>query len=438
MSKSNCNVAKDLMPLVIDGVASEDSQKYVEEHIAECTECAVTYGGMQVKLPLEKESAEKERIDMEKAAKKLYRRRRLRAILGILLSIVLVAGGMFAWNEIDYQLTGKMSEVVPLNTYIARVYQTSEGQGIIVLNLRDGKEIFAAPGHHYTWAGKLGAEKTALEIEMKTTVWKKRMDEDERNSAMLWRTIFAGNISEDGWYFEGYKYDEDTPPYDEIAIICGDERQVIYTRGDKVPLCSPEMEEYARLYTGGKPMGKTSQEWRADLVKYFDTVPELQGESDEEYYKRRYVCDNGDLMLDALYYDVSRSTASGSGRVQVDIYSFPGGNPLFDLECEAVAVQNDTGACVQYRAVFRELKAVEEGRWPGFKAWAGRIEGDQWVMMVNDLRDEKGSFASLPVVRIELHAGDEVAVLWEEGDELQTPEEAKVKREAAMEAYQIQ
>ena len=46
--KRKCNVARDLMPLVIDGVASEDSQQYVDEHIAECTECALTYGAMRV------------------------------------------------------------------------------------------------------------------------------------------------------------------------------------------------------------------------------------------------------------------------------------------------------------------------------------------------------------------------------------------------------
>ena len=41
----------------------------------------------------------------------------------------------------------------------------------------------------------------------------------------------------------------------------------------------------------------------------------------------------------------------------------------------------------------------------------------------------------MPIVRIELHAGNSVVVLWEEGDELQTPSEAKVKREAEEAKY---
>ena len=72
--KNKCNVARDLMPLVIDGVASEESQQYVDEHIAECTECALTYGAMRVELP--RANQEKERAEMEKAAKAMKKMRR--------------------------------------------------------------------------------------------------------------------------------------------------------------------------------------------------------------------------------------------------------------------------------------------------------------------------------------------------------------------------
>ena len=84
---NNCNVARDLMPLVIDGVASEESQQYVDEHIAECTECALTYGAMRVELP--RANQERERAEMEKAAKKLRRKRILRGVVGGMVGIVI-------------------------------------------------------------------------------------------------------------------------------------------------------------------------------------------------------------------------------------------------------------------------------------------------------------------------------------------------------------
>ncbi len=39
MSKVSCNVIRDLLPLDIDGVVSEDSKRLVEEHLEGCEEC---------------------------------------------------------------------------------------------------------------------------------------------------------------------------------------------------------------------------------------------------------------------------------------------------------------------------------------------------------------------------------------------------------------
>ena len=39
MNKITCNVIKDILPLYIDGVVSEDTQKIVDEHLAECGLC---------------------------------------------------------------------------------------------------------------------------------------------------------------------------------------------------------------------------------------------------------------------------------------------------------------------------------------------------------------------------------------------------------------
>ena len=39
MKKNDCNVVRDLMPLVIDRAASDESREFVEAHIAGCAEC---------------------------------------------------------------------------------------------------------------------------------------------------------------------------------------------------------------------------------------------------------------------------------------------------------------------------------------------------------------------------------------------------------------
>jgi len=39
VNKITCDMCKDLMPLVKDGIASEDSRLAVTEHLKECEDC---------------------------------------------------------------------------------------------------------------------------------------------------------------------------------------------------------------------------------------------------------------------------------------------------------------------------------------------------------------------------------------------------------------
>ena len=46
----SCDICRDLIPLVLDGVSSEDSRAAVETHVAHCPDCAALFGG-QAPLP---------------------------------------------------------------------------------------------------------------------------------------------------------------------------------------------------------------------------------------------------------------------------------------------------------------------------------------------------------------------------------------------------
>ena len=443
--KNNCNVARDLMPLVIDDVASEESKQYVNEHVAECTECAIAYGEMRVELP--RISAEKERTAIEQAAKRMRNKRILRGLLGVLLAIAIFIGGSFVWKEYEYRLTQDCSRTMSLDEYSARLVQTKAGHVIICINLAGREDLSCSLVRHTQWAGINGNTKNVLEIEMLKTIIPQYLEGDDANKQKMLRTVFTGTVVDGEWSNKAPWNDprfEDPRPadyaykiWDEVALISGGERQVIYTRGDAIPYCSEEMEAYYEAYHDAQPVGKSYPEWRVDLVKLLDETPEMKAETDQEYQKLRYVCENGDLKLDALYYDVSRSPDSMHARVQTDIFSFPGGDPNFELVTRGVAVNDNTALCVQYRAVYKEQEAEGDRVYSsGVNAWFGRIENGQWRGMADDYRGEDGKLAFLPIVRIELHAGDDYVVLWEEGDVLQTPQEAKEKREAEQAKYE--
>ncbi len=94
--KNDCNIVRDLMPLVIDGVASEESTQMVTEHVKDCEPCAKVYEELKSDLPQPARP-----MNYEEAAKALRKWRRVRKTLLILLTmlitvVVLVVAGMLA------------------------------------------------------------------------------------------------------------------------------------------------------------------------------------------------------------------------------------------------------------------------------------------------------------------------------------------------------
>lgn len=232
--KHECNVARDLMPLCIDGVASEESKRYVEEHIAECTECAESYGEMQIALP--QDNAEKEKAAMEQTAQQMRRRRltrkRLLIALTALLTALAVMAGMWGY---DYA-TNRSSVPVALDAYDAYLCRTREDGRIIVnLDMKDKTLVYGVTG----WARKTPDGEWDWMLTPNTTLIAKHRKTPTKGP---WTEAY--NL----WYWQdGAIYGGDpatTAPLERFILVCGDEERVIYQRGDEIPFCSEEMEAY--------------------------------------------------------------------------------------------------------------------------------------------------------------------------------------------------
>lgn len=52
MSNFECDLVADLLPIYIDGKASEASKKFIEEHIKTCEECREIYEAMTADMQL--------------------------------------------------------------------------------------------------------------------------------------------------------------------------------------------------------------------------------------------------------------------------------------------------------------------------------------------------------------------------------------------------
>ena len=79
MKRNDCNIVRDLMPLVLDRVASDESREAVETHIISCEECRRQYDAMKSNLPegtrAEYEEEQKQFTEALKAVRKKKIRR---------------------------------------------------------------------------------------------------------------------------------------------------------------------------------------------------------------------------------------------------------------------------------------------------------------------------------------------------------------------------
>lgn len=107
MTKISCQVCLDLIPLVKDNVASEDSRKLVLEHIHQCQNCKNEYENGNAPLP---EMNDKRVI--QKIKKQLYFAALATIIIGALIGIGLSEGpGMF-YNIIIFPFVGAIAYFV--------------------------------------------------------------------------------------------------------------------------------------------------------------------------------------------------------------------------------------------------------------------------------------------------------------------------------------
>lgn len=137
--KNECSIVRDLLPLCIDGAASEDSRKLVEEHTVICEDCAKERREMLLALP-ENQEPQKEQAVLQKAAKRLRRKHMRRggllAIIGLMLGILLALSGRALYIHMRYDYCVP----VGLENYDIGFSYLENGQVIYCL-LQDGMDV---------------------------------------------------------------------------------------------------------------------------------------------------------------------------------------------------------------------------------------------------------------------------------------------------------
>lgn len=108
MNKISCDMCKDLMPLVKDGIASEDSRLAVEEHVKSCETCKKQYDGEIIEPSIN--------VDLERELVKLKRRVQtfstVLMMFGVFFGLSLTASNEMFYNSLIMPLVGALGYVI--------------------------------------------------------------------------------------------------------------------------------------------------------------------------------------------------------------------------------------------------------------------------------------------------------------------------------------
>ena len=109
MYKISCDMCKDLLPLVKDGIASEDSCLAVEEHVKECEECKKLY-------KMDTEENPSIIPDLELELGKLKRKLQIFSVVlmmfGVFFGLSLTASEEMFYNSLIMPVIGALGYVI--------------------------------------------------------------------------------------------------------------------------------------------------------------------------------------------------------------------------------------------------------------------------------------------------------------------------------------
>ncbi len=234
--KGECNVARDLMPLCIDGAASRESEAYVDGHVEECETCRVYYEDMKNRLPesVRRQAAEEGEAFARAAARARRRHAVRRALVVALAAIVLLGGAVGGHAFFNQQID------LPTSWYNVTLSQLEDGQ--IIVTMCTTKKVTTA-GFGYG---------TTMNDDLILTA-------KESDEAVLrcWLSGFRFGHRADKYdvtAFSVSSLDDDIQAIVYGRTLNGEKPAVVWRKGEEIPPASKEMEAYyaavkeAKLY----------------------------------------------------------------------------------------------------------------------------------------------------------------------------------------------
>lgn len=262
-----CDVARDLMPLVLDGTASDGSREMLEKHLEECEACKKVYQSMQNDpSPLPERNGSMDEA-MRKIRRKRHGRMACRVLLCLALAVALAFTGLFAWKKLGVEYNAKLS----LDDYRIELARTEAGECIATYVLKDPARRYGS-SYSVQWQASEGA---IIYLYAETTIVPQHT---------LEKRSYTMNAPV-RWMENALVFTDEKRVVKEIRQGTPDNYRVIYRLGDEVASVSAEYEEYNQLLEQLSALVDTmEQDWAttttqltlADAVERQKKINDLQ------------------------------------------------------------------------------------------------------------------------------------------------------------------
>lgn len=225
--KQECEIVRDLMPLVLDDVASDGSKHMVSAHVQTCAECAAYMNQLKADLPAGKKSELDSRAAFDAAAQTLRKQKRRRTLRNILLGALIVCILGLA-NLYCFDWLMNETRPIPTSEYGIQLSQLADGRLVASFDYHESMTPLYVKRQQVTETAADGSRAEILYLYAEKHIVPHTASTPMQN---------AGFTLDSGWQTTTAEIRQGTP----------EEYQVLWRQGDEdaaIPAASPEMEAY--------------------------------------------------------------------------------------------------------------------------------------------------------------------------------------------------
>jgi hypothetical protein len=176
MKEISCNIIKDLLPLYVDDVVSDDTKKFVEEHLNHCEVCRKEVAVLKKEIIIPKSQAAriKDALPLKEFKKKWRNKKVIIAALSIIMTVTVVIG-LLSFMTCSYRAIPYDSSIISVEEIDGQLYAQYNGDSY-------GK----ITAHNPTAVQINGESKKVVAFYYSETLWSKYIeplyqDNDTRN-----------------------------------------------------------------------------------------------------------------------------------------------------------------------------------------------------------------------------------------------------------------